>query len=66
MGAQTAGEHQQVTAAFCFVDKVRQPPLIVADGALPLDRNAQLSKLPAQVLGIGVEDVAEQQLGAPH
>ena len=63
-GAQTAGEYQQVTAVLCLVDKVRQPPLIVADGALPLDRNAQLSKLPAQVLGVGVEDVAEQQLGA--
>ena len=37
--------------------------MVVADGALPLDRDAQIGQLPAEVLGVGVEDVAEKELG---
>ena len=63
-GAQAAGKHQQVTPRLRLVDELRQAAVVVADGALPLDRNAQRRQLPAQVLGVGVQDIAEQQLGA--
>ena len=36
--------------------------MVIADGALPPDCDAQRSQLPAEVLGIGVKNVAEQQL----
>ena len=63
-GPQPAGEHQQVAALLGLVDKIRQAAVVVTDGALSLDRDAQRGQLPAEVLGIGVENVAEQQLGA--
>ena len=62
-GAQPAGEHQQVAPLLCLVDKIRQTAMVIADGALPPDCDAQRSQLPAEVLGIGVKNVAEQQLG---
>ena len=62
-GAQPAGEHQQVAPLFCFVDKIRQTVMVIADGALPPDGDAQRGQLPAEVLGIGVKNIAEQQLG---
>ena len=63
-GAQAAGEDQKITAALGLVDEIRQTAMVVANGALPLDGDAQVGQLPAQVLGVGVEDIAEQQLGA--
>ena len=63
-GAQPAGEHQQIAPLFCFVDKIRQTVMVIADGALPPDGDSQRGKLSAEVLGIGVKNVAEQQLGA--
>ena len=38
--------------------------MVVADGALALDRDAQCRQFAAQILGVGVENIAEQQLGA--
>ena len=63
-GAKAAGEHQQVAPLFCFVDEIRQTVVVVANGALALDGDAQSRQFPAEVLGVGVENVAEQQLGA--
>ena len=63
-GAEPAGKHQQIAPLLCFVDKICQAAVVVTDGALSLDRDAQRGQLPAEVLGIGVENVAEQQLGA--
>ena len=62
-GAQPTGEHQQITPLLCLVDKIRQTAMVIADGALPPDCDTQCGKLPAEVLGIGVKNVAEQQLG---
>ena len=62
-GAKAAGEHQQVAPLLCFVDEIRQTAVVVANGALALDRNAQCRQLAAQILGVGVQNVAEQQLG---
>ena len=62
-GAQPAGEHQQIAPLLCFVDKLRQTVMVIADSTLPPDGDAQRSQLPAEVLGIGVKNVAEQQLG---
>ena len=62
-GTQPAGEHQQVAPLLCLVDKIRQTAMVIADSALPPDGDAQCSQLPAEVLGIGVKNVAEQQLG---
>ena len=63
-GTQTSGEHQQVAPLPGFVDKIRQAVMVVADGAFPLDGDAQRRQFPAEVLGVGVQNVAEQQLGA--
>ena len=63
-GAKAAGEHQQVAPLLCLVDEIRQTAVVVANGALALDGDAQSRQLPAEVLGVGVENVAEQQLGA--
>ena len=63
-GAKAAGEHQQVAPLLCFVDEIRQTAVVVANGALALDGDAQSRQFPAEVLGVGVENVAEQQLGA--
>ena len=62
-GAEAAGKDQQVAAALSLVDEIGQTAMVVADGALPLDRDAQIGQLPAEVLGVGVEDVAEKELG---
>ena len=63
-GAKAAGEHQQIAPLLCFVDEIRQTAVVVANGALALDGDAQSRQFPAEVLGVGVENVAEQQLGA--
>ena len=63
-GAKAAGEHQQVAPLLCLVDEIRQTAVVVANGALALDGDAQSRQFPAEVLGVGVENVAEQQLGA--
>ena len=62
-GAKAAGEHQQVAPLLCLVDEIRQTVVVVADGALALDGDAQCRQLAAQILGVGVQNVAEQQLG---
>ena len=62
-GAKAAGEHQQIAPLLCLVDKICQTVVVVADSALALDRNAQCRQLAAQILGVGVQNVAEQQLG---
>ena len=62
-GAKPAGKHQQVAPLLCLVDKICQTVVVVANGALALNRNAQCRQLAAQILGVGVQNVAEQQLG---
>ena len=63
-GAEAAGEDQQVAAALGLVDEVGQTAMVVADGALPLDGDAQIGQLPAEVLRVGVEDLPHQEFRA--
>ena len=57
--AEAPGKHQQVAPLFCLVDPVGQPVVVIPDGALALDRDAQSRQLPAEILGVGVEDVPQ-------
>ena len=63
-GAKPAAEHQQVTAAFGLLHQLGQAARIVPDHVLMQHGDAQVGQLPAQVLGIGIQNVTEQKLSA--
>ena len=63
-GAKPAAKHQQVTAALGLLHQLGQAARIVSDHVLMQHGDAQVGQLPAQVLGIGIQNVAEQKLSA--
>ena len=62
--AQPARKDKQVTAGARFIDKLAQPAGVIPDNMLMQHADAKLGEFPAQKLGVGVEDIAEQKFGA--
>ena len=63
-GAKPAGKNQQIAAGLRLPHQLFQPGGIVPDDVLVQHTDAQLRQFPAQKLGVGVDDVPQQQLGA--
>ena len=63
-GAKPAGKHQQVAAGAGGAHQLFQPGGVVPHHMLVQHGDAQLGQFPAQKPGVGVDDVAQQKLGA--
>src|SRR5699024_4678364 len=60
-GAQPAGKQQQAAAAAGLGHQFPQAVGVVPDDVLMQHTDAQFGQFPAQKLGVGVEDVPQQQ-----
>ena len=58
---QPARKHQQIAAAAGLAHQFPQPFGIIPDHMLMQDADAQFRQFPAQELGVGVDDVPQQQ-----
>ena len=63
-GAEAAAEHQQVTALLCRIHQLGHAGGVVSDDVLVQHVDAQRRQLLTEELGVGVQNVTQQQLGA--
>ena len=63
-GAKPARKDQQFTARFCLTDQFAQTVGVVPDDVLMQNTDAKFGQFTAQELGIGVDDITEQQFGS--
>ncbi len=63
-GSESARADDQIGAAGGLFEGGLEPIGVVADGGLVVVGDAEVGELLGQVLGVGVEDVAEEEFGA--
>ena len=63
-GAKPAGKHQQIAAAFGFLYQITQAARVIPNHMLVQHADAQFRQFAAQKLGVGIDNIAKQQLGS--